>query len=181
MSYTTTEFGTWANYGDQYNVSVEASVGDAISGGDADWRERLEASGAFARIVAEYRDAINAALPERVALAGNDFYGPHFKDDYTWDGELDIAETVQGVDLMAIVERNDPLTLDEIGRDEMHSKAQSPAKVASMAMSRAGVKPFTYLPHPASGRPQALYRAGEVRAALAKRPGRGVRPSKSDS
>lgn len=180
MSYTTTEFGTWANHGDKYNVSVEASVADAVSGGEADWRERLEASGAFAQIVAEYRDAINAALPDRVSLAGNDFYGPYYEDDHTWDGELDIAGIVQGIDLDEIVERNDPLTAEDIGRWELKSQAKDPAKVASSTMKRLGVKPFHYYPHPESGRPQALYRAGDVRAAIAKRPGQGARTDWQD-
>jgi hypothetical protein len=42
-------------------------------------------------------------------------------------------------------------------------------------MSRVGSKPYTYLPHPDSGRPQAICLKGAVREALANRPGRGTR------
>ena len=71
------------------------------------------------------------------------------------------------------------LTLDTIGRTELNSQAKQPAKAAAAAMSRAGLKPHTYQPHPTSGRPIALYLATEVRAALARRPGRGTRTDRT--
>lgn len=111
---TTRDYGTWNNHGDRYNLSVEASIGDAINGGDADWRERMESSGALDRIADDYRDAINDALPRGVALCGNDFYGPAYSEDCDWDGYpvtdtggLDIREIVEGVDLGEIIERHD--------------------------------------------------------------------------
>ncbi|MFI0156196.1 hypothetical protein [Streptomyces lydicus] len=179
---TTTDYGTWCNQVNQYSSSPDSDVLDYINGGDASWRELLETSGALAQIQSEYRDAINAALPANVALCGDDFIGPAYPeddefDDYPTDssGELDIAAIVENVNLDEIVERNVPLTAEDIGRWELKSAAKDPAKVASSTMRRLGVKPFYYHPHPESGRPQALYRAGEVRAAIAKRPGRGSR------
>ena len=44
---TNTDYGTWVNHGDQYNVSVEATLTDYLNGGDSEWCERVEASGAF--------------------------------------------------------------------------------------------------------------------------------------
>jgi len=177
---TNRSYGTWCNRVNQYSTSPDSDVVDFINGGDSDWRELLEASGALERIRSEYRNAINDALPSSVALAGDEFIGPAFPaddefDDYPTDedGRLDIQAILEEVDLGEIVDRNDPLTLEAIGRDELKSTAADPAKAASKAMSRLGVKRFTYHPHPKSGRPQALFLAGEVRAALAARPGKG--------
>ncbi len=46
---------------------------------------------------------------------------------------------------------------------------------ARKTLSRWGVAAYDYQPHPSSGRPQARYRADEVREAKATRPGRGAR------
>jgi hypothetical protein len=177
MSYTTTTYGTWCNKINQFSTSPDSDVLDYINGGDTDWQERLHASGAVALIQSEYRDAINAALPDSVALSGDEFIGPADPDDDEFEGyptdeygALDIAALVEDIDLEPIVDRNDPLTLEEIGRWEMQSKAKEPAKVASMAMKRAGLKPHIYLPHPESNRPQAIFLKGAVIKALADRP-----------
>lgn len=51
-----------------------------------------------------YADAINAALPERVSLAGDRFFGPWIVRDGEWDGyptvegRLDLKAIVEGVD-----------------------------------------------------------------------------------
>lgn len=111
--FTTTGYGSWATEGDRSNVSVEASIADAVNGGDRDWRERMEAAGAFEKIADAYRAAINEALPERVSLIGNEFIGPAYEDDHTWEEELDIPAVVKGVDLMEIVERHDVDTTKE--------------------------------------------------------------------
>lgn len=106
--FTTTDYGTWCNHGDRNNESVEASIADAVNGGDREWRERMEAAGAFEKIADDYRAAINKALPDRVSLNGNEFLGPAYEADYTWEpGTLDIEETVKGVDLNEIIERHD--------------------------------------------------------------------------
>lgn len=105
----TTSYGTWVNHGDSSNVSVEASIADAINGGDSDWRERMETSGALDRIAADYRDAIDDALPEGISIAGNDFIGLHHTDPHYTDaiGDFDISAAVQGVDLWKIIEKHD--------------------------------------------------------------------------
>lgn len=105
---TTTSYGTWCNHGDHSNVTVEASVLDFISGGDDEWRDLMESSGALGHVVDDYRDEINDALPEGVRLAGNEFYGPAYEKDFAWEGELDIAEIIEEIDLGEIVERHDP-------------------------------------------------------------------------
>jgi hypothetical protein len=183
MSYTTTtSYGTWCNRVNTYSTSPDADVDDFVGGGDSAWLERIEKSGALDEMKADYRAAIEAALPDSISLCGDEFIGPAYPDDDEFDdyptdnyGVLDFKAIVDEISLEEIVEANDPVTLEEIGRWEMQSKAQNPAKVASAAMSRAGLKPYTYLPHPESGRPQAIYLKGAVREALAKRPGRGKR------
>lgn len=189
MTYTTTtSYGTWCNRVNQYSTSPDADVLDYINGGDNAWQELLQASGALELIQDEYRQAINDALPPSVSLSGDEFIGPAYPEDGEFDeyptdefGVLDFAALVEDIDLEPIVERNEPLTLEEIGRDAMGSKAKEPAKVASMAMKRAGVKAHTYLPHPESSRPQAIFLKGAVKEALAKRPGRGNRTGLKDS
>lgn len=181
-STTTTSYGTWCNRVAPYSTSPDSDVLDYINTGDADWRDLLEKSGALERIQREYRDAINAALPPGITLCGDEFIGPAYPDEGEFDGyptdehgdSLDFKAMVEDINLGEIVERNDPLTLEDIGRDELKSQAKEPAKAASKAMHRAGVEPFAYVPHPESKRPLALYRAGDVRAALAARPGKGV-------
>ncbi|MEU1134961.1 hypothetical protein ABZ383_34750 [Streptomyces sp. NPDC005900] len=186
MSTTTTSYGTWCNQVNTYSTSPDADVDDYIGGGPDDWRTLLEESGALERIKSEYRAAINAALPGDVALCGDEFIGPWEPEEGEFDGypqdedgTLDFAAMVEDIDLAEIVERNEPLTLEDIGRDELKSTAVNPAKTASGVLAKLKPelrpKPIAYLPHPQSRRPQAIYLAGEVRAALAARPGRGVR------
>jgi hypothetical protein len=181
-STTTTSYGTWCNRVAQYSTSPDSDVEDYIGGGDSAWIERLMESGALDEIKRAFRDAINAALPPSVSLCGDEFIGPAYPDDDEFegyptdeDGFLDFEAMVADISLEEIVDANDPLTLEEIGESVLESKAQNPAKAASAAMSRAGLKPYTYLPHPESGRPQAIYLKGAVTKALANRPGRGTR------
>lgn len=105
---TTTGYGTWNNHGDRSNLTVEATIADFINGGDDDWRERIETSGAFEKMAADYRAEINEALPDGVSLCGNEFIGPYYAADCDWDGDLDISGIIGSVDLGAIVERHDP-------------------------------------------------------------------------
>ncbi|MEU3656454.1 hypothetical protein AB0E67_27335 [Streptomyces sp. NPDC032161] len=183
---TTTSYGTWTNRINTYSAGPDADVLDFVNGGDADWRELLEKSGALAEITKAYRDAIEEALPARVFLCGEEFIGPAYPDDDEFDGypvdengRLDIAACVEGINLGEIVEWYDPLTLEDIAQDELKSTAQKPAKAASRTMCRLGVKAFYHGPNPKSGRPQSYFRAGEVREALAKRPGKGNRAERT--
>ncbi|WP_385618470.1 hypothetical protein PXH67_06135 [Streptomyces sp. P8-A8] len=179
---TTTSYGTWSNQVSTFSMSPDADVLDFINGGDPDWRELLEKSGALDEIQHAYRYAIENALPAGVSLCGDEFIGPWQPEADEFDGypvdedgNLDFAACVEDIDLAEIVERHDPLTLEDIGRDELKSTAREPSKAASKAMSRLGVKAFYHGPHPESGRAQSYFRAGEVRDALAARPGHGNR------
>lgn len=104
---TTTSYGTWYNHTGS-NLTVEADVADFIGGGPSEWVAQCEATGALEKMVDAYRAAINAALPEGVSLAGDEFYGPAYEEDYAWEGELDLAEIIQGIDLGDIVDEHDP-------------------------------------------------------------------------
>lgn len=185
MTYrTTTSYGTWCNRVSSYSTTPDTDVEDYIGGGDREWRELLEESGALKKIEQEYRDAIEAALPDSISLCGDEFIGPYETEEGEFDGyprdefdRLDFKAMFEDIDLAAIVDRNDPLTLEDIGRWHLKSASANPAKVASAAMSRLGVKPFTHVPHPESGRQMAVYLKGDVEKALADRPGRGRRPS----
>jgi hypothetical protein len=111
----TTPYGTWNNHGDRYELTVGASVANAISGGDSDWTTRVMDGGHFDSMVSDYRDAINSALPDSVSLCGDEFIGPYRPDEDEWAGyptdeynSLDIHAIVESVDLNKIVERHDP-------------------------------------------------------------------------
>jgi hypothetical protein len=91
---TTTSYGTWLNLTDtSLNVrqSVEESLGEFGDEYDVNAIER------------DYRAAIDAALPEGVTLAGDEFYGPHPINAAAFAG---IEVAVDGVDFWAIVERH---------------------------------------------------------------------------
>lgn len=179
---TTTSYGTWCNRVNTYSLNPDFDIVDYIGGGDSDWRELIEESGALDRMIAAYRNAIEEALPPGISLCGDEFIGPAYPDDDEFDGyptddfgNLDFKAMVEDIDVQAIVEYYEPVTLEDIGRHQLKSNSANPAKRASTAMSRLGLKPFAYRPHPESGRPQALFLSGEVTKALAARPGRGRR------
>lgn len=104
---TTTSYGTWNNHGDAYALTVEASVAEALGGAPNEWCERMENSGAIAKIVSEYRAAIEAALPPSVSLCGDEFIGPAYEADVDWDGELDLTARIEKINLFEIVEHHD--------------------------------------------------------------------------
>lgn len=189
MSYrTTTSYGTWCNQIAPFSTSPDVDVVDFIGGADSDWLERVEKSGALEEMKAAFRAAIEAALPDSISLCGDEFIGPAHPDDGEFDGyptdedgDLDLKACLEDIDLTPIVDANDPITLEEIGRWELQSTAKDPARTASGVMSKLGLKPYTYLPHPDSGRPQAIYLKGDVQKALAARPGRGKRTDLNDT
>lgn len=103
---TTTSYGTWNNHGDRSNVTVEATVTDCI----AEYLDDYD----FDAIVAEYREAINDALPNGVAICGDEFIGPYYEadcdfDDYQLDedGQLDIKAIIAGIDVWKIIAKHD--------------------------------------------------------------------------
>lgn len=99
----TTSIGTWCNYGDRWNTSVEATIADFLNGGDADWREAMEESGAVGRIAEDYRNAVEAVLPEGISLCGDEFIADV---DVDFDAD-EMREAIEAIDLGAIVERHD--------------------------------------------------------------------------
>lgn len=111
----TTTYGHWTTLVDHTSSTLERTVFEFISGADRDWITALEESGALDRIIEDYREAINKALPPGVALSGDEFIGPfeHAPDAWagyptTEDGDLDIGAIVEAIDLGAIVARHDP-------------------------------------------------------------------------
>lgn len=114
-SYTNTSYGSWNNHGDKWELTLSASVMGAIGGGDSEWLDRVQATGAFDKMVAAYDAAIEAALPPDVSLCGNEFIGPAYPEDDAWKdypqdefGSLDIQAIVDSVDLWPIIETHDP-------------------------------------------------------------------------
>ena len=102
----TTSYGTWANRVDPRALTVEQTIYETLGGYAGDYD--IDA------IAADYRDAINMALPEGVVLAGDEFIGPYYAEDATWgpeledeDGRLDIKAIVDSVDLWAIVAKHE--------------------------------------------------------------------------
>lgn len=178
---TTTSYGTWCNRVNEFETSPEDGINAYLGDSDADEYD-MDA------IRQAYRDAIDAALPADVSLCGNEFIGPAYPepgefDDYPQDedGALDIRAIIEELDFDPgdTFERYELYTLEHIGRWVLDSKAKDPAKAAAAAVSKLGVKAFAYRPHPESGRAQAWYRVGDVKDALAARPGQGARTDKA--
>lgn len=146
---TTTSYGTWYNHTE--SISVENSIVDYCSGADSDWREAMEAAGAFERIAQAYRNAVNDALPPGVSLSGDEFYGPYYPEDCDFNGyplrdegfdipstvaaALDIAEIIAEIDLAEIVERYDIPALVEDA--EKATRAAERAQIAADAEHQA--------------------------------------------
>lgn len=172
---TPTSYGTWLNH-TEHSLSPESVLLDYINGGDSDWCHRVDESGAFECMASDYRDAVQAALPEGVWLTGNEFIGPAYEKDYSWDGELDISEIIEGIDVGPIVERWDPdseWTIDEV-TDRIGAGSTGSAR---KTLSRWGVEASGRQPGRAG---QSIYRAEDVIAAMSNRPGRGARTDLND-
>lgn len=183
MGYvTTTSYGTWNNHINDLSDGLAADVVEAL--GDYATDYDVDA------IAADWRAAINAALPDKVTLADDEFIGPAYDQDKDWtgypvqdapasledqlDGDLDIKAIVDGVDFWEIAARHELWDIDAVA-EELQYTGPSAAGSARKTLSRLGVQAAVYRPHPTSKRPQALYRAADVRDAQAKRPGRGTR------
>jgi len=178
---TTTRYGTWTTLVNDYETAPEEGLNGYLGDASPDEYD-------MAGIYAAYRQAIKDALPGGVSLCGSEFIGPAYPepgefDDYPTDedGRLDIGAIVEDLDFdtAAVFERYELYTLEHIGLHVLESKAKDPAKAAAAAVSKLGVKAFAYRPHPDSGRAQAWYRVGDVKDALAARPGQGARTDKA--
>lgn len=183
MDYrTNTSYGTWNNHINPHTNSPEEDIADAVTGADPEWCQRMEQAGAFDTIATEYRQAINDELPPSISLCGNEFIGPAHPDDTEFDtypttmhSEIDLQAIIDTIDLQHIIDRNELLTLEEIGRSKLHSQSRYPERVASSTMRRLNVNPCAHQPHPVSHRTQNLYRTGDVDHALNNRRGKGWR------
>jgi hypothetical protein len=168
----TTGYGSWLNH-THYSLTVEGAIADAINGGDADWRERLDDSGAFDQIAADYRNAIQAALPDGIWLTGDEFIGRHHTDPEYSDelAEFDISAAIEAVDLFAIVERWD-VDAEWTITDVTNRIDASSTKYADTTLRRWGVKAISRQPGRGG---QNLYSAEDVIRAMNSRPGQGAR------
>lgn len=88
---TTTEYGKWTNY-----VHTEHEPRDGVLDYLGDEADGYDVDG----LVEAYVDAINAFLPDHVALRGYNFYGPYPRGA---DYQDVILEAIEQVDFDALV------------------------------------------------------------------------------
>jgi hypothetical protein len=100
---TTTIYGTWTTRVEPYSATFSTSVYEALG----DYADECDIDA----IEADYRNAINEALPDGVSLCGSEFIGPAYADfdGYPTDeyGRLDIRAIVESVDFWEIVAKHD--------------------------------------------------------------------------
>jgi hypothetical protein len=104
----TTGYGSWYNHTGN-NTSPEGDIADYMNGAGADWWKRMEEAGAIDAIAADYRTAVDAALPDGISLSGDEFLGLHQADpNYTDEiGDFDIRAAIEAIDLEPIVRKHD--------------------------------------------------------------------------
>jgi hypothetical protein len=101
---TTTSYGTWNDRVEPHSANFSTSVYEALG----DFADDYDTDA----IEADYRNAINEALPDGVSLCGDEFIGPAYDadfDGYPTDeyGRLDIRTIVESVDFWEIVSKHD--------------------------------------------------------------------------
>lgn len=103
---TTTSYGTWNNRVAPFSADFETYVTEAFGSEGIDGFD-------FDAIVADYRNAINDALPDGVSLCGSEFIGPYESQDWAAagyptdeDNRLDVREIVEGIDFWEIANRH---------------------------------------------------------------------------
>lgn len=173
-----TRIGTWSSSVSLHSSTPEYDIEDLI--GHTTQYPLLVASGALDTLHAAYRAAIEDALPASVGLCGDEFIADVDADDWddypcTEDGALDLAACVADVDLDALVEAYEVVTLEDVGRTVLGSTAANPASAASQALKRLGVRPLARCQIDGQGQAVSVFYLREVMAALAARPGRGRR------
>lgn len=124
----TTVYGTWFTRVQDGTLTLEASVLTALGDFTADYD--VDA------ITWDYKEAVNAALPEGVSLQGDEFHGPARTTDATWgpdledeDGRLDLETIVKGVDFWAIATKYDK-TITDVEEDTPTTDDQAPYTTA---------------------------------------------------
>lgn len=170
---TQTIYTTWARV-----TGDSSSPDDTVADFMTDWADAHDVDG----IKAAYRDAIEQALPADVSLIGDEFIGPAQPEEgefqgYPVDeyGDLDVAAIVEDIDLGEIAERFELIDITEVA-ERFGYAGKNPAATARSALSRLGVERASVTDEQ---RPRALFRAGEVEAAIARRPGRGARTDRT--
>lgn len=103
---TTTTYGNWNNRVESGDLTVEQSITVALG----DFAHEYDADA----IAADYRAAINDALPEGISLNGDEFYGPYYRDEVNLGGyptdeddRLDIKAIVDGIDFWEIAAKHE--------------------------------------------------------------------------
>lgn len=101
----TTEYATWGGVDPQGHRTVEDALAVILGEHGDDYDVQAVAH--------DWREAINAALPAGVTLAGNVFYGPYPADSQTWapeltdeDGHLNLRAVVDAVDFWEIADQH---------------------------------------------------------------------------
>lgn len=185
---TNTSYGTWCNTVDRHASNPGTTIVESLGS----YGDEYDVDG----IEAAYRDAINEALPDSVALAGDEFIGPAYDKDCDWtgyptsevpegmedqyEGGLDIKAIIDSVDLWEIIPRFELWTIAQVAQ-ELGYTSKSAAGTARKRLSEWGVKAHTHRPNEESGRVQAYYLAGEVMDAKAAHRSREKRSGKAAS
>jgi hypothetical protein len=101
----TTEYGSWNTTVDPGTLNAGHMAVESL----AEWASYYDAEG----LSAAFRDAIDAALPDRVSLCGDRFIGPYRVRAGEWDGypttevRLDIKAIVDGIDFWRLARAYD--------------------------------------------------------------------------
>lgn len=103
VNTTTTDYGTWYNLMGGSTLTITDYVREAL---DDESDYDVEA------IVAEFRNEINAVLPDGITLNGDsDMYGPYPNPDWWMDKDSDewqeLRQEIEAIDLYAIASRHD--------------------------------------------------------------------------
>lgn len=101
------QYGSWARaYRSSITTLADTVAAALTASGDLIPQSDID------RVAQAWRSAINTALPERVALHGDEFYGPAYPHAWEWegypvteDGWLDFRAIIDGVDFWEIVAR----------------------------------------------------------------------------
>jgi len=100
----TTVYGVFYRYA---GVSAPSDVITSYLSGDTQFSELCVLSGAYDDMVSDYTDALSAALPDDIVLAGSELIGPADDRYYTENIHDKIREAIDSVDVDAIIIQHD--------------------------------------------------------------------------